>query len=882
MATDATPVVAQVQPEPASTTVPKQQPVVVKSKQNRTGTIDPALRLGKYVIFLPLADSVTEGEVWKLARTIGEVAEVEIEKKGVSASERIAIVLYNEPSCALRAQEDLTGSSLGGTFVRVIPCTYSTTLYILDVPLNWGAAELAPHVLNKAGGLLRWETVKDVQHGNQANRGFARVMFSSQAEARAAFKAWTSGAGGIDIDEQKATVLPADQMPFEQAVAHARVKAVHVGNIDWGTTEQSLDEVFSSYGKIEKIVLGRNVTSANRKDFAIVNYALRADARKAVKAMHDVVVSGRRLDVSLANPPGQKGSGGPMALIQGAAAQQLPHGAGRGGAVGGGMAMGPGIRMGGGSYSGIQSTMGMSRQNAPTPRGVPPINMRGFAGPVEGNMNGGGGPRGPGMGFNTPPRPAAGIGVGSFARFGGGVGGGCGGGPLLPLGASSAGMGEVPPPYMAGGGGVGSLSGAGQPPATNHPFPSNPLQAPATIDVVGGAGGVIGSGPSQMGGLGGLGASGSLKNAGMGFGGSGTSRVGGLGRIGGQPVALKHAGMGVGEGYAGGVAASQPPHDMNSQASMSLNSGPDMQAAGAAGVGASGGTLRGGMMRGRGAMEGPQAFGSAIGPGDNTPIGPIASSVVAQGSFVPSQDRGMQSLPHQQMPAVKNPAQMYPGMRRDMQGNQARPGGAVPAQQQQAQRQAQQAHQAAWAAHAAYMEQYNTALAAYQGAVAAGDGGVATMAAAAATAAAAQGGGTVEGQEGSQQQQPWGNAAPVTPVDLMARQQQVGMLTNTGGARYPVAGGGMAANTAAAGQQQMMGQQMGQLMSAQDLQQQAAWNAHYGQMQAAAVSQQQLQGRNPSVVLGGAAVDYSKAAANYARGMQGSAGTGPHGGMHGH
>ncbi len=284
-------------------------------------------------------------------------------------------------------------------------------------------------------------------------------------------------------------------------------------------------------------------------------------------------------------------------------------------------------------------------------------------------------------------------------------------------------------------------------------------------------------------------------------------------------------------------------------------------------------------------MEGYQAFGSAAGQGDNAPRGATGSSVVVQGSFVPSHDRGMQSLPHQQMSAVQHQAQMYPGMRRDMQGNQARQGGAVPAQQQQqAQRQAQQAHQAAWAAHAAYMEQYNTALAAYQGAVAAGDGGVTTMAA---TAAAAQGGGAAGGQEGSQQQQPWGNAAAVTPVDLMARQQQqVGMLTNAGGVRFPIAGGGMAGNTAAAGQQQMvgqqMGQQMGQLMSAQDLQQQAAWNAHYGQMQAAAVSQQHLQGRNPSVVLGGTAVDYSKAAANYARGMQGSAGTGPHGGMHGH
>ncbi len=856
---DATPVEApQVQPEPVSTSTVPKQPVMIKSKQKRTGAVDAALKLGKYVIFLPLAESVTEGEVWELARTIGDVARVEIEEKGVSASERMALVLYNLPSCALRAQEELTGSSLSGTFVRVIRCSYSTTLYILDVPLDWGAAELAPHILNKAGGLLRWETVDDPsQRPNQTNRGFAKVMYSSQAETRAAFKSWTSGTG-IEFGGQKATVLPADQMPFEQVVAHARVKAVHVGNIDWGTTEESLNKLFSPYGSIEKIVLGRNVASANRKDFAIVNYALRADARKAVKALHEVVVSGRCLDVSLANPPGQKGSGGPMALIQAAAEQS--HGPGRsdmvGGAVGGGgMAKGPGMPMGGGggSYSsGVQPTMGMNRQNAPTPRAIPPIHMRGPTGSVPFDMRGG--PRGPGMGFNANPRPpAAGVGVGSFARFGAGGAAG-GGGSQLPPGASGAGMGDMP--SMVGGGGMGSLSGVGhQTPAPIQPFPPNPLQA-ATIDSVGG--GV----------------------------GSGTSQVGGLGRIGGQSiglgpsVALKHAGMGGGEGYAGGVAASQPPHDMN-QPSMSLNSAPGMQAVG---MGAGGGTLRGGMMRGGGAMDGPQTYGPAAGQEDNAPRGATGSSVVAQGTFIPSQDRGRQqyqSLPQQQMSSVQHPAQIYPGMRRDLQGNQAQQGGAAPAQQH-AQRQAQQAqvHQAAWAAHAAYMEQYNTALAAYQGAVAAGDGGVAAMAAAAATAAAAQGGGAAGGQEGSQQQQQqqWGNAA--TPVDMMARQQQqVGMVgANAGGVRYPVAGRGMVGN--AAGQQQMVGQQMGQVMSAQDLQQQAAWNAHYGQMQASAASQPHLQGRNPSVVSGGA-VDYSKAAANYARGMQGSAGTGPRGGMHG-
>ncbi len=855
---DATPVEApQIQPEPVSTTAAPKQPVTVKSSQKRTGTIDSALRMEKYVIFLHLSESVTEGEVWELARTIGDVAGVEIEEKDVSASERMALVLYNIPSCALRAQEELNGSSLGGAFVKVVPCNYSTTLYILDVPLNWGAAELSPHILNKAGGLLRWETVDDPsQRSNQANRGFAKAMFSSEAETRVAFKSWTSGTG-IEFGGQKATVLPADQMPFEQAAAHARVKAVHVGNIEWSTTEESLNKLFSPYGIIEKIVLGRNVVSANRKDFAIVNYALRADARKAVKALHEVIVSGRCLDVSLANPPGQKGSGGPMALIQGAAGQQS-HGAGRGGMVGGavgggGKTKGFGMPMGGGGgpySSGIQPTMGMNRQNAPAPRGIPPIHMRGPTGPVPFDMRGG--PRGPGVEFNAHPRStAAGVGVGSFARFGAG-GAGAGGGSQLPPGASGAGIGGMP--SMVGGGGVGSLSGVGhERPAPIQPFTPNPLQAP-TIDSGGGG---VGSGTPQVGGLGGIGG----QSTGLGL-----------------PVPLKHTGMGGGEGYAGGIAASQSPHDMT-QTSMSLNSAPGMQASS---VGIGGGTLRGGMMRGVGiAMDGSQTYGPAAVQGDNAPRGPTAPPVVAQGAFVPSQGiQQNQSLPQQQMSSVQHQAQVYPGMQHDLQGNQAQQGGVTPAQQH-AQRQAQQAqaHQAAWAAHAAYMEQYNTALAAYQGAVATGDGGAASMAAAAATAAAAQSGGVSGGQEGSQQQQQWGNMA--TPVDMMTRQpqQQVGMVgANAGGVRYPVAGRGMVGN--AVGQLQMVGQQMGQVMSAQDLQQQAAWNARYGQMQAPAASQPHLQGRNPSVI-SGSAVDYSKAAGNYARGIQGSAGTGPRGGMHG-
>ena len=74
------------------------------------------------------------------------------------------------------------------------------------------------------------------------------------------------------------------------------VKNVFVGNVPLDVTTEELTAIFEPFGELEKVVLaGQTSSSANRKDFAFVNFKERAHALAAVegqsrKGPEDVLV----------------------------------------------------------------------------------------------------------------------------------------------------------------------------------------------------------------------------------------------------------------------------------------------------------------------------------------------------------------------------------------------------------------------------------------------------------------------------------------------------------------------------------------------------------------------------------------------------------------
>jgi RNA recognition motif-containing protein len=79
------------------------------------------------------------------------------------------------------------------------------------------------------------------------------------------------------------------------------VKKIFVGNLDFGTTEESLRSLFEPYGTVESVYLATDRDTGRSRGFAFVEMA-EGDANKAMTALNGKSVGGRALNVNEARP----------------------------------------------------------------------------------------------------------------------------------------------------------------------------------------------------------------------------------------------------------------------------------------------------------------------------------------------------------------------------------------------------------------------------------------------------------------------------------------------------------------------------------------------------------------------------------------------------
>ena len=79
------------------------------------------------------------------------------------------------------------------------------------------------------------------------------------------------------------------------------MKKIFVGNLDFGTTEESLRSLFEPYGTVESVYLATDRDTGRSRGFAFVEMA-EGDANKAMAALNGTNVGGRALNVNEARP----------------------------------------------------------------------------------------------------------------------------------------------------------------------------------------------------------------------------------------------------------------------------------------------------------------------------------------------------------------------------------------------------------------------------------------------------------------------------------------------------------------------------------------------------------------------------------------------------
>lgn len=78
------------------------------------------------------------------------------------------------------------------------------------------------------------------------------------------------------------------------------MKRLYVGNLDYGVSESSIEELFSKYGKIESIAFIKDKENGRFKGFCFINMN-DEDAQKAIEKLNNFVIAGRKIEVIPAN-----------------------------------------------------------------------------------------------------------------------------------------------------------------------------------------------------------------------------------------------------------------------------------------------------------------------------------------------------------------------------------------------------------------------------------------------------------------------------------------------------------------------------------------------------------------------------------------------------
>jgi cold-inducible RNA-binding protein len=88
------------------------------------------------------------------------------------------------------------------------------------------------------------------------------------------------------------------------------LKNIFVGNLNFGTTEDTLRSLFQSYGNVERVSLMTDRDTGRSRGFAFVEMTDAAEADRAINALNGQNVDGRPLNVNEARPKPAGGGGG--------------------------------------------------------------------------------------------------------------------------------------------------------------------------------------------------------------------------------------------------------------------------------------------------------------------------------------------------------------------------------------------------------------------------------------------------------------------------------------------------------------------------------------------------------------------------------------------
>jgi len=88
------------------------------------------------------------------------------------------------------------------------------------------------------------------------------------------------------------------------------MKNIFVGNLSFGTTEDTVRSMFAAHGSVDRVNIVTDRDTGQARGFAFVEMSDTAEADRAIAALNGTDLDGRALNVNEARPKTDRGSGG--------------------------------------------------------------------------------------------------------------------------------------------------------------------------------------------------------------------------------------------------------------------------------------------------------------------------------------------------------------------------------------------------------------------------------------------------------------------------------------------------------------------------------------------------------------------------------------------
>ena len=88
------------------------------------------------------------------------------------------------------------------------------------------------------------------------------------------------------------------------------MKNIFVGNLSFGTTEDSIRTLFEAHGSVERVNIVTDRDTGQPRGFGFVEMSNDGEGLKAIAALNGMDVDGRTLNVNEARPKTERSSGG--------------------------------------------------------------------------------------------------------------------------------------------------------------------------------------------------------------------------------------------------------------------------------------------------------------------------------------------------------------------------------------------------------------------------------------------------------------------------------------------------------------------------------------------------------------------------------------------